>query len=390
MSRKTGKNGVALIPSGEIRDKKSVHTPTLLLLFTALLAIGLINLYTASIGTDYFYIQLKNMFVGLIVFGIFGWVIQARHLNSYAFWIFTITCLLLIAVLILGRIGGGSQRWIVLGPIRGQPGEFAKITVAIIVARYFFLNRQIQAYKLRDLWPVMLMVGLIFALIFPETDFGTAGFCILIAVAQILFIRLDLRSIGIVTVCSLGAGLVGWFFLLKEYQKLRVLNFLNPELDPTGSGYNALQSLVAIGSGGLTGKGFMQGTQTSLQFLPTRHTDFIFSVFAEQHGFWGSSLLFLLFGSITYVALAIARETKDVFNSLLAVGLAAFIFIEFTINIAMVLGIFPVVGLPLPFLSYGGSSLLSMCVIMGILVAIDRANISRTKKPMSLERAAVK
>jgi rod shape determining protein RodA len=287
-------------------------------------------------------------------------------------------------------IAGGSQRWIVIGPLRGQPGEFAKITTAIIVARYFYLNRQLQAYKLRDLWPVMLMVGAIFALIFPEPDFGTAGFCILIAVAQILFIRLDLRSIAIVSICSIAAGLVGWFFLLKEYQKLRVLNFLNPELDPTGSGYNALQSLVAIGSGGITGKGFMQGTQTSLQFLPTRHTDFIFSVFAEQHGFWGCSILFLLYGTLTYIALEIARQTKDVFNSILAIGLAAIMFIGFTINIAMVLGIFPVVGLPLPFLSYGGSALLSVCVIMGILVSIDRANISRSKKPISIERAAVK
>jgi rod shape determining protein RodA len=166
---------------------------------------------------------------------------------------------------------------------------------------------------------------------------------------------------------------LGWHTLLRPYQKLRILNLLNPNLDPQNTGYNSLQSLVAVGSGNLFGKGFMQGTQAQLKFLPERHTDFVFSVFAEEHGFWGAALVFAAFGVLTYIALEIARTAKDTFTGLLAVGIAALIFLEFTINVAMVLGVFPVVGLPLPFFSYGSSLLLTVCVALGLLVSINRA-----------------
>ena len=154
-----------------------------------------------------------------------------------------------------------------------------------------------------------------------------------------------------------------------------MLNLINPDLDPGGSGYNSLQSLVAVGSGGVYGKGFLQGTQTQLKFLPARHTDFIFSVFAEEQGFWGSVLVFFLFSGVAYLALEIARESKDMFNSLLAIGVASLVFLEFGINVAMVLGLFPVVGIPLPFFSHGGTALLTICCSLGILIAINRQNV---------------
>jgi rod shape determining protein RodA len=199
----------------------------------------------------------------------------------------------------------------------------------------------------------------------------------LIALAQLVFIRVDFRSVIGVVVATPIVALIGWHVFLMDYQKLRVLNLLNPDHDPLNSGYNSLQSLIAIGSGGLFGKGFMQGTQTHLKFLPERHTDFIFSVFAEEHGLWGAALVFLIFGLLTHCAIDIGRHSKDVFSSLLAVGIAAFVFLEFSINTAMVLGIFPVVGIPLPFFSYGSSMMLTMSVSLGILVNIHRNSLAR-------------
>jgi rod shape determining protein RodA len=226
-----------------------------------------------------------------------------------------------------------------------------------------------------------------FGLIFPQPDFGTAGLCLMIALAQILFVRLDWRSIAIVVTTGLVAAPLAWMFALKDYQRHRVLNFLDPDIDPQGTGYNALQSLIAVGSGGVSGKGFMQGTQTQLQFLPMSHSDFVFSVFAEEHGFRGAIIVVLLFAGITYVALEIARQARDTFSALLAVGLAAFLFCQAAVNIAMVLHMFPIVGVPLPFFTHGGSILLTVCAAMGLLVSIDRDNVGLTKKPASLNRS---
>ena len=177
----------------------------------------------------------------------------------------------------------------------------------------------------------------------------------------------------------MGSGVAAGNLFLHDYQKLRVLNLLNPQLDPHGSGYNSLQSLIAIGSGGLLGKGYLQGTQTQLEFLPARHTDFVFSVFAEEHGFWAGAVVFILFGSLVYIALEISRQAKDTFSGLLALGIAAIVFIQFFINVTMVLGLFPVVGMPLPFFSYGGSSLITLCAGLGLLVAIERDTIGRAE-----------
>ncbi|MFY7927496.1 MAG: FtsW/RodA/SpoVE family cell cycle protein, partial [Oligoflexus sp.] len=152
------------------------------------------------------------------------------------------------------------------------------------------------------------------------------------------------------------------------------------QLDPQDTGYHALQSLIAVGSGGLFGKGYMQGTQAHLRFLPERHTDFIFSVFAEEHGFWGSVLVFVGFGLLAYIALDIAKHSKDTFSGLLAIGLGTLIFLEFIINVAMVMGIFPVVGIPLPFFSYGSSAMLTICVSLGLLISINRTNSGVSKR----------
>jgi rod shape determining protein RodA len=381
------KDSVGLIPTAEIRAKKVVNTRFIVLILLALIALGTFNLYSASGGGDIFYQQLKHVSIGLTLFVVCGWLIPPRFWNTYAYWIFGVIVMMLIAVLVVGRVAGGSQRWLHIGPFGGQPSELAKLVVAMIVAKYFYTSKQQHPYRLRDMIPVLAMVGLVFCLIFPQPDFGTAGLCALVAIVQLCFIRLDKRSVTMVFGTVVAALPMLWFFGLEGYQKDRVLTFLRPDADPLGKGYNALQSLVAIGSGGLTGKGFMQGTQTQLQFLPMSHTDFVFSVFAEERGFWGGSILFLLFGAIAYLGLEIARQAKDSFNALLAIGCTAFIFMEFAVNVAMVLRMFPVVGIPLPFFTYGGSILLTICSSLGILVSIDRDNLGLIKKSTSLKRA---
>ena len=360
--------------SQHIQEPNNKRIWVLITLFLVLNGLGLLNLYSASEGNafGYFYVQLRNLGLGFVVFLITGWLIPIRLINDYAKLIYLVTCIALLLVLVLGKIAGGSQRWINFGFIAFQPSELAKVSVAIIVARFFFNHKLAGSYRLRDLWPVVLTSGIIFGLIFKQPDLGTAGICLIIAAIQILFVPIDRASIAIVATGGLVSTIVGWNFLLHPYQKLRILNLLNPNLDPAGSGYNSLQSLVAIGSGGGFGKGLMQGTQTQLKFLPARHTDFVFSVFAEEHGFFGCMVVFLLFCILTYVILDVARKARNTFNALLAIGIAGLLFSQFMVNVAMVLGVFPVVGLPLPFFSYGGSSLLVICMAMGLLVAIER------------------
>ena len=376
-------DGTALSLGSEIRESNQNYTRVLCTVFGLLMLLGLVNLYSATDGNSFFYSQVRNAGLGMVLFFTFGWLIPPRALNTYAYWIFGFVCVLLAIVLGIGDVAGGSQRWIQIAGFRGQPSELAKVTAALVTARFFYTNKLHSAYKLSDLWLLGAMIGLIFVLIFPQPDLGTAGVCVLIAACQVAFVQVDRRGLVIVASTGLVLAIVAWFGLLHDYQKLRIMNLFNPEMDPGGSGYHSLQSLVAVGSGRIMGKGFMQGTQTQLQFLPERHTDFIFSVFAEEHGFAGALVAFVLFGAMNYVALEIARQSKDSFTSLLAVGLTAFLFLEFVINASMVLGMFPVVGIPLPLFSYGGSAYLSVCIAIGALVGIDRENLGlfRRVKP---------
>lgn len=377
--KKKPSEGVFLLPEGDLKRPRSAHLTLLLGIFVILLSIGLVNLYSASIGAGYFNSQVRNLAVTLTAFILFGWVIPIRQVAAYSYWVVAITSLMLLFVLFSGRVAGGAQRWIVIGPLSFQPSEMAKLAVLLTVARFFSSNRQEAPYTLRDLLPLSAIVGVVFALIFAQPDFGTAGICGLIGICQLCFIRINLKSVGLVLLSIPIIGVLLWKVLLMDYQKLRILNLLNPELDPQNTGYHALQSLIAVGSGGLTGKGYMQGTQAHLRFLPERHTDFIFSVFAEEHGFWGSVAIFLIFTFVTYIALDIARHCKDTFSALVAVGVGALLFLEFAINVSMVMGMFPVVGIPLPFFSFGSSAMLTVCISLGLLISVNRSNSGVSK-----------
>ena len=365
--------------TGLARTIPSYSLPVILVFF-ALISMGTANLYSAT-GEDLFYTSLRHIGLGLCCFFICGWIIPLKATQTYTPFFFWLTVASLGLVLALGYTAGGAQRWINLGAIRFQPSEFAKLAIALITAKFFAHRRPQHSYTVTEILPLLALLLGVFALIFKQPDFGTAGICLLIGLTQLAFLRIRI-SLTLATYLSLGGAVtaaVGWFFLLRPYQKLRILTLLNPDQDPTGSGYNSLQSLIAIGSGSIWGKGYLQGTQS--QFLPARQTDFIFAVFAEEQGFWGCLCLFFLFSILAYLAIGIARTARDPFASILAIGVGALIFVEFTINIAMVLGIFPVVGMPLPFFSYGGSSLLTVCAACGLLIAIDRQNSKMGDNP---------
>jgi len=272
-------------------------------------------------------------------------------------------------VLAIGKLYGDSCcRWISIGPVGFQPSEISKLTLILFLVRYFSVRNQ-RLILLKDLIVPASVSGLTFILIFLEPDLGTAVIIFLIFLCFCFFVNTKRRyTIGLIS--AILVCLPIFWFLLRDYQKERVLSFLNPQRDPLKSGYHTIQSRIAIGSGGLWGKGFMKGTQTRLQFLPEHHTDFVFSVWAEEWGFIGSIgviLLFFLFISRGYW---IAIKAKNIQGHLLGLGIVWLFFLEIFINIGMSIGILPVVGMPLPFFSYGGTSVVTHLVCVGLLLNI--------------------
>lgn len=368
-------------PNTTFKENYSLY---ILIIFSLLMGFGLISLYSATVNQHYFSQQLKYIFISFFFLIAFGWFFSIQTIETLAYPCFAVTILCLIYVLFFGYSAGGAQRWISFGQIRIQPSEFAKLTSVFFIAK-FFHNKPKNSYQLYDIWPAVMGLLILFILIFKQPDFGTAGLCLLIGGCLFSFVRIHIsKLLHLIFLCIfLLLSSITWKFFLHSYQKLRILNLLNPKLDPSGSGYNSIQSLIAVGSGKLWGKGFMQGTQTHLHFLPARHTDFIFSVIAEEQGFFVCCFIFILFYLLAATGLNIAIQSQDSFKRLTAVGCSAIIFIEFFINISMVLGLFPVVGMPLPFFSYGGSSLLTLYIALGILIAIDRHNNYHKNKLLS-------
>ena len=350
----------------------------LVAVFLLLLLLGATNLYSAGLNGDYWQTHLLYLIPAGVAFVVCALFVPLQHVQAWAYPFYALMLLLHVLVLVVGYEAGGSQRWLSLAVLRFQPAEFAKLALILVTARFFAFHRRVNCWRLRDLWVLLALTTLLCVLIFQQPDLGTAGICLVVVCAQLCFVPLDRKSVLLAAGLALVGTIVAWQFLLHDYQKLRVLNLLNPALDPHGSGYNSLQSLIATGSGGVVGKGFLQGSQSQLHFLPARHTDFALAVLAEEHGFVGSLLVLLLFGVFTWLGLHIAlRAAKDSFAALLAIGLTAKIFVEFVINTAMIAGMFPVVGTPLPFFSFGGSSLLANSCAVGLLIAIDRAAASR-------------
>jgi rod shape determining protein RodA len=296
------------------------------------------------------------------------------NFKSYERWghIFYILCIaLLIAVLLFGKYIGGSRRWLAMGPISVQPSEMVKLAVIVVLAKYYARVSTTNGVAFRELVTPFVLTAIPFALIVRQPDLGTAMVVALIAGTITFYVKIERRTFFcLIAGCASIIPMV-WMFLLKGYQKQRILTFLNPDRDPLGTGYHIIQSKIAVGSGMLTGKGFLKGTQNALDFLPEQHTDFIFSVLSEEWGLLGSMAVLITFLLLITWGLAIAQRSRDTFGKILAVGVTAMIAWQMAINIGMVMGLMPVVGVTLPFISYGGSSIITMMAGMGLLLNVS-------------------
>ena len=337
--------------------------------------IGISTLYSAVTAGEVnpqkiLYIKQLAWFCAGLVLMVISITFNYKLLDRWSMIIYAICIILLISVLFFGKYVSGSRRWLLLGPISIQPSEFAKISVIIALAGYYSKHAYTRGYTLRDLLNPLLLVSIPVLLIVRQPDLGTAGVIVLIAGSMTLFVKIEKRSLIYIVLSGMITVPLVWFFL-KEYQKQRILTFLSPDRDPLGTGYHIIQSKIAIGSGTLFGKGYLKGTQNALSFLPEQHTDFIFSVFAEEWGFVGSAIIIILFLLLIIWGINIAYGCRDPFGIILAVGISSMIFWHVFINIGMVMGLMPVVGIPLPFVSYGGSSVATMMICIGLLINVS-------------------
>lgn len=348
--------------------------PFIIIVF-ALNVVGLINLYSATHGVHS--TGLSRLFVAQIVWLAVSWTLfMIVTLVDYqvfirgAYFFYGLNILALILVIFKGKTAYGAQRWLDLGFFRYQPSETIKVCLVLVLARILSRYSSIGGLSLKELFWPGVMTAIPFVLTVKQPDLGTALLLIAIAGTMILFIGVKKNIIiGALAVAAVASVPV-WNYGLKDYQKKRVITFLYPERDPRGSGYNSIQSKIAVGSGGIMGRGWRKGTQSQLEFLPERHTDFIFSVLSEEHGFIGSILTIGLFMFLFTKGLEIARQARDRTGVLLSIGILGYIFWHVFINIGMVTSLLPIVGVPLPFLSYGGSSMLTTMSALGIISSI--------------------
>jgi len=338
----------------------------------AICAIGIWNLASASrtAHAPVWISQTAWMGVGALV-ALTVMLVDHRAFQRLSWVFYALVILLLLAVMVKGRYVMGARRWLTIGPVNFQPSELAKISVALALASWFHVDaeKRKDGYGLFGL-AIPLAITLVPAvLILKQPDLGTALVVVAVGATQILFAKVRWKTLALLA----GVGIAGAVLVyphLKPYQKKRVETFLNPNADALGAGYHATQSMIAVGSGQGLGKGWGQGTQTNLSFLPEQHTDFIFSVWAEEHGFLGCLLLLGLYLALVTSAVDIAGSARDRFGNFLAVGITGMLFWQVIINIGMVIGLLPVVGVTLPLMSYGGSSVIVIFTGVGLLANV--------------------
>lgn len=398
---------------------------------TLLILISIINIFSSAspVYPNLFWIQIIWFFLSVIVIGLIC-LIRTKNFNLIAYSFYLIIIFFLVVVLVYGLLVNGSRRWIDIGFLRLQPSEFAKISIIFATAKFLTNNSlRCNTYKLRDISrpfnlsrPLLLMllslilavriypqisdyssltflVGIFllifsikqiskerfngnqsislsdlilipFLLVLAEPDLGTAIIIAAVPMSMILFYGIKRSSMVTISCIFIVILLGGWNWILEDYQRQRIYTFINPEIDLMGNGYHATQSMIAIGSGGFFGKGFNYGTQTQFSFLPENHTDFAFSVLAEEWGFLGASIVLLIYLALILSMIKIASRATDQFSCLISIGAASLLFWHVFINIGMVLGLLPVVGVPLPFISYGGSAVLIQIAALGICMNV--------------------
>ncbi|WP_442886534.1 rod shape-determining protein RodA [Arsukibacterium sp.] len=345
-----------------------IDTPLLLGLLS-LIGFGLMVLYSASGQSEAMIkAQLVRLGLALAVMVVFAQISPATF-KRWSMPLFIVGLLMLVAVLLFGHVGKGAQRWLDLGFMKFQPSEIMKLAVPMTVA--WFISRKPLPPRMLPLLFGFFMCAIPTLLIANQPDLGTA---LLIAVAGVVVLfmaGMSWRLISLIAVMLTAFAPVMWFFLMRDYQRQRVLTFLNAESDPLGAGYHIIQSKIAIGSGGLQGKGWLQGTQSQLEFLPERHTDFIFAVLSEEFGLVGVLLLLAIYLFIIGRGLLIASRAQDNYSKLVAASFTMTFFVYCFVNIGMVSGLLPVVGVPLPLVSFGGTSMVTLMAAFGIMMSIS-------------------
>ena len=350
------------------------YDPLLVILPLLIFGIGLLFLYSASFsvqeikGINFTIRQITWLLVSLLALVLII-NIDFRRILDWAYLYYLITALILVTLLIMGGTKMGAKRWLSIGWLTFQPSEFAKLALILTLTFYLGNNR----YSIKSAKTILisfLIAGAFFILIFKEPDLGSAIALLPVLFAMLMAANVPMRFIFGSILAGAMVSPVLWNFL-KDYQKRRLLVFLNPNMDPLGAGYTIIQSKIAIGSGGLLGKGWMAGTQNQLNFLPERHTDFIFSVAGEEWGFTGGLIVVLLFWLLITRILSVAERTNDFYGKLLVAGIATMLSFQVIVNIAMTAGLMPVVGLPLPLISYGGSSLITTWLSIALVINVD-------------------
>jgi rod shape determining protein RodA len=352
-------------------------------LILAIAALGVTTVYSATFTSrgpsPLFFKQLVWVSAGLVIM-LLMMIPDYHTIGRYAYVLYAISIVLLLLVMVMGRTGMGAQRWLAIGPFAFQPSEFAKLSVTLALARFFAEDPKQGGYDLRDLGIPAAMVAVPVLLVLKQPDLGTAMMLVLTTSLIVMLAGIRLRAV--MTIVLIFAVIGSAVFLvppvrhkiwskLKPYQQNRIKAFVDPSSDPLGSGYHANQSKIAVGSGQLTGKGFRKGTQSQMQFLPERHTDFIFAVVSEEHGFVGSSLLLVLYLVLLLAGVDTAKNAKDRLGVLMAGGIVSMISLYVFINVGMAVGIVPVVGVPLPLVSYGGTSIITTFLAIGLLLNIQ-------------------
>ncbi len=345
----------------------------LLIIMFAIFAIGLTAIYSATksrnlpFAESFLLRQLNWMGVGIVLL-ILSISISYQRFIDVAYILYGINVALLFLVLVLGHTALGAQRWFSIGGFAFQPSEFIKLSLILALSSYVSTKKDAMAEFKNMIIPLMLL-AIPFALVLLQPDLGTAILLIPIFLVIMAASGAKLKYLGGMILIGL-AGLPLFWYFLRDYQRQRLLVFINPNIDPLGAGYTIIQSKIAVGSGGLFGKGWLNGTQNQLNFLPERHTDFIFSVIGEEWGFLGSIALVLMYFFIVKKAFNMVSRTSDLYGKTIASGIGVMIGLQVVINIAMTIGLMPVVGIPLPLVSYGGSSLIATVVAIGLLINV--------------------
>ncbi|MDA8637841.1 rod shape-determining protein RodA [Rhodospirillales bacterium] len=351
------------------RKLLSVHW-LLVLLIASVAGVGFAMLYSAAGGNmdPWAERQMMRFGAGVLIMIVVA-TIDVRIWLRYAYVLYFVALVLLVGVEVGGYVGMGAQRWISLGVINIQPSELMKIFMVLALARYFHGISVDDIGRISRLIIPIIMVAVPTALILRQPDLGTAIMLAMTAGAVMFLAGVQLWKFAVIGVAAMGAAPIAWQFL-HTYQKKRVLTFLNPETDPLGAGYHIIQSKIALGSGGLAGKGFMQGPQSHLHFLPEMQTDFIFTMLAEEFGLIGALGLVTLYVLIVTYGIVIAVRARNQFGRLVAGGITTTFFLYVFINIAMVTGLIPVVGVPLPLVSYGGTVMMTLLIGFGLVIGV--------------------